>query len=163
MTHSVGGGRELQQRRLLFPGQRAQHVPEQLDDRVLRVVSTGIVCVGSQVVDVDAASRSADELLQLALAEHLKPFHRDDLTQAVQERRALALDLKVQPVVRHAVDVVHAVLVGHCDVLAVVHQLRHAALVEIVVDLLAATVASATASKDGWGNRCCTHDGKVQA
>ena len=87
----------------------ACHVPEGLDDGVLRVVAIGVGGVRLPIVDVERRIGATEDELKLSRGEHAHPSRWDHLREAAKEGVAWPAQLRVQPVVRDQEDVLEAV------------------------------------------------------
>lgn len=82
----------------------------------------GQLCVKAKVLDINGCGRAAKEDLQLLLIKHAEPFGFNEISEATKERPTLPVDLDVEAVVRHAMDVVDTVLIGDGNVAAVMDE-----------------------------------------
>lgn len=83
---------------------------------MLWVVAAGVVDMGLHVCNVHPLPPATDQHLNLLLVEHAHPVVSHHLEEAPPEGFTAGLDLVVQAVVCHPVDVLHHIL--GCDCLA---------------------------------------------
>merc|ERR1719234_2735287 len=76
-------------------------------------ISTRVVCVRHEIIHPNILLRARYENAQLPAAEHSQPVQTNHISQTIPESTALGLDLPVQLVVCHKVDVLNPVLRGH--------------------------------------------------
>ena len=99
------------------------YLPEVNDDRVFWMIAAGVVDMRLHICDVHPLPAATHQHLNLLLIEHGHPVPSNQLKEAAPEGFAGSLDLVVQPVVSHSVDVLHHVLCCHGFVAAAGHQL----------------------------------------
>ncbi len=91
----------------------AAYLPEVQYDRMLWVVTPSIVDVSLHVCNVHPLPSTTDQHLDLLFIEHGDPVVSHQLKEAPPEGFTARLDLVVQPVVRHSVNVLYHVLACH--------------------------------------------------
>eukprot|EP00960_Hanusia_phi_P043941 756356-Hanusia_phi.AAC.4 len=120
------GRDELEQSGLVSARQPRDYLPEPPARAVQRRVAPRVHDMRLEVFDVEASVvLPADEDLQLERVEEPDPLDADHVLEAAEEGVALPLDLLVEPVVGHEVDVLDLVGGGDFDVGAPGNELVH--------------------------------------
>ena len=108
---------KLEEKTLLLLCKLLEDLPEPRDNRVVNGQGFAIVCEVTEILDVNRHLGPGNEGLELDLVKESQPAELDQRGESGQEGLAGLVDLVVELVKRHEVNVVHPISIRHREVL----------------------------------------------